>query len=135
MSKYAEAAIKAVALLKARLAGSPEQAWERATAELFGTRTSAQRKGCPRNAFLGLCEEGLIKGISAGCYTRSRANKRYALIAVRILREAPALANDRGQLWQKVIGGQQKVHNSQMDVVIALWRAGLIKSPGKSGSF
>ena len=31
--------------------------------EIFGEGNASQKKGCPRNTFLGLCEEGLrIKG-------------------------------------------------------------------------
>lgn len=31
--------------------------------ELFGLGTSSQCKGCPRDAFLGLCGEGLVGGV------------------------------------------------------------------------
>jgi hypothetical protein len=46
---------------------------------------SAQKKGCPRGAFLGLCEEGLVKGIPAGNYTTSKDNKAYAVRAAELL--------------------------------------------------
>jgi len=39
-------------------------------------------KGCPRGAFLELCEAGMIKGIASGKYTRSKRNKEYAIDAV-----------------------------------------------------
>ena len=34
-----------------------------------------------RGAFLGLCEEGLVKGIPAGKYSASKDNKQYAVRA------------------------------------------------------
>jgi hypothetical protein len=82
MSKYGLAAVEAVRLYTGGLAKSPRDAWEEATSKLFGLRTSSQCKGCPRDAFLGLCGEGLVEGIEPGNYTRSRANKGYALEAV-----------------------------------------------------
>jgi ATP dependent DNA ligase C terminal region len=37
---------------------------------LYPTSPTARRKSCPRGAFLGLCEEGLVKGILPGRYSR-----------------------------------------------------------------
>jgi len=34
---------------------------------------------------------------------------------------------DKNKLWRMVLNGQHKKHNSQMDVVIALWKNGMIK--------
>ena len=51
------------------------------------TSVSAQKKGCPRGAFLGLCEDGLVKGIPAGNYTVSKDNKAYAVRAAELLIE------------------------------------------------
>lgn len=127
MNKYGESAIKAARLYQNKDASSLRSAWEQATTEMFGPRSSGQRKSCPRDAFLGLCEKGLVKGIPLGDYTRSDKNKGYAILAVEILRESPELADDPGFLWKRVIGGEYKAHNSQMDVVTALWKAHLIK--------
>ena len=127
MGKYGTAAIEAVRIYEHRLAESPRAAWEQATSKMFGWGTSSQRKGCPRDAFLGLCEEGLVKGIESGDYTRSQKNKRYAVDAVAILQRHPSLAGNRNRLWSKVLADEHKKHNSQMDVVIALWNAGLIQ--------
>lgn len=41
---------------------------------IFGESTS-QRKGCPKGVYLGLCEEGLVKGIPKGKYTKSKKIK------------------------------------------------------------
>ena len=128
MGQYGTAAVEAVRLYSRGLARSPPDAWEQATSRLFGRGTSSQRKGCPRNAFLGLCEEGLVKGVEPGNYTQSQKNKRYAIDAVAVLQQRPSLAGNRNLLWSEVLAGESKKHNSQMDVVIALWDAGLIKA-------
>jgi hypothetical protein len=39
-----------------------------ATKEIFGEGTWGQIKGCPKNTFLGLCEEGIVKGVNKGNY-------------------------------------------------------------------
>lgn len=126
MGKYGEAAIQAVSLLTSGDVGSPRDAWEIATSRIFGKGTSSQRKGCPRNAFLGLCEEGRVKGVPPGSYTRSERNKAYAIEAVRILQDTPALSFDPKTLWNRVIEGEHKVHNHQMNVVTSLWNNDLI---------
>lgn len=78
---------------------------------------------------MGLCEEGLVVDVPAGTYTGSRDNKGYALRAVQLLREDATLATGAPTaLWDKVVNGQDKAHNSQMDVVLALWQSRLILS-------
>ncbi len=126
MSKYRKVAIRTVELCTRGLAKSPQEAWEQSSSELFGRGTSSQKKGCPKDTFLGLCEEGLIKGVQRGHYTRSKKNKKYALDAVAALKQSPSLAANPTNLWYKVMKGEHKVHNHQMDVIISLWDQGLI---------
>ena len=83
-------------------------------------------KGCPRNAFLGLCSSGLVKNIPKGIYTKSIKNRTYAEKAVEILRKNPGFANNPLGLWKK-IQTEEITHNGQMNVVCALWKNGLIK--------
>jgi len=127
MNKYGQAAITAVTLYTSGSVSSPVAAWEIASSELFGVGTPAQKKACPRNAFLGLCESGLVRGVPKGQYTSSQDNKRYVLEAVRMLRSAPADTTDGTRLWELVMRGERKRHNSQMNVVIALWTSNLIQ--------
>ncbi len=54
-------------------------------------------------------------------------NKQYALEAVRLLNENPGMQNDIKNLWVQSCGSESKVHNSQMDVVVALWSRGLLE--------
>ena len=126
MGKYGEAAVKAVRLYRRGPAESPQDAWQKATVELFGQGTSGQIKGCPKGAFLGLCEEGLIEGIEPGIYTRSQKNKKYAIRAVAILKQCPSLSSNPDRLWSDVLDGEPKTHNSQMDVVVSLWNNKLV---------
>lgn len=127
MGKYGEAAIKAVKLFSSGIAKTPKDAWEKATIEIFGDRVTSQYKGCPRNAFLGLCEEGIVKGIAVGNYTKSKKNKEYAIKAIQILKITPELASNKEALWTRVISGENKSHNQQMDVIVSLWNSKLLE--------
>lgn len=104
---------------------NPKARWEIAVAKLYPTSPTSQKKGCPRGAFLGLCEEGLVKGIPAGRYTASRDNKAYAVRAVELLSEGTQHWSTSA-LWRAVTDGAEKRHNSQMDIVLALWNNHLI---------
>lgn len=74
MLEYGDVAVGATDL--ARAGGiQPPEAWEEATRTVFPHSVSLQDKGCPRGAYLGLCEDGLVLGIPSGTYTRSRDNK------------------------------------------------------------
>jgi hypothetical protein len=125
MSKYGDVAVKAATAIQSNNGEKPRDIWDLVASDIFGEGSSSQKKGCPRNAFLGLCEEGMIKGVQKGKYTSSKANKKYALKAVEILKENPVLVNDSKTLWLEVIE-EPKKHNGQMDVVISLWKHGLI---------
>lgn len=126
MANYGDAAVRAAKLASGE-GLAPEDAWRRSAEAAFPNSLASQVKGCPKGAFLGLCEAGLVKGIPRGDYTRSQMNKQYAVNAVAALRRTPALAHDRTALWQTALGSAGvKNHNGQMDVVIALWISGLI---------
>lgn len=127
MNKYGQAAIMAVKLITDKKMIDPIIAWDESTTKIFGRGTSSQSKGCPRGAFLGLCEEGLVVGIPPGDYTKSKHNKLYSVEAVKILKFNDDYDISPSQLWKKVIQNGNKAHNSQMDVVLALWANGLIE--------
>src|ERR1035437_4789293 len=61
-NRYGEAAIMA-ARQESPADVNPVARWESAMMTLYPTSSSARKKGCPRGAFLGLCEEGLVRGI------------------------------------------------------------------------
>ena len=66
-----------------------------------------------------------VKGVKSGDYTKSKGNKTYATDAFDLLQRSPNLtAKD---LWDKVISNTEpKVHNSQMNVVTALFHEGYL---------
>jgi hypothetical protein len=104
---------------------SPAARWEEAVQRLYPSSSTARRKSGPRGAYLGLCEEGLVKGIPAGHYTASKDNKDYAVRAAALLIEGKQ-SWSTSTLWRAVTNDPEKTHNSQMDVVLALWKNGLI---------
>ena len=122
MARYGEVAT--LAARTSRRGVNPVQAWNDAAARVYGDQPASRDKNCPKSAFLGLAEEGLISGVPAGNYARSRDNKRYAVEGVRLLQSEPALSADPGEMWRRVMAGEQKQHNEQMEVVAALWVAG-----------
>jgi hypothetical protein len=122
MNKYGLTALKSVQNFKDSY--SIIEIWSRYAKEVFDTKSS-QEKGCPKNTFLGLCEEGLVKGIPKGNYTKSVKNKEYAIRAVAILKQNKHTTFTPKELWDKLELGNKR-SNSQMDVVLALWEHGLI---------
>ena len=102
---------------------SPTEAWDEAVGSVFPDSESSRKKGCPRAAFLGLCEEGIVRGVPVGHYTRSRKNKTYAIAAYSLLIEDRRWATDEGRLWR---GATQDIGikpNEQTDVVLSLWKS------------
>jgi hypothetical protein len=122
MDKYGEVALLAVKELHEHSFWTPPAAWRRAAAQVFPDHEDSQKKLCPRGAFLGLCEEGLVVGVPAEDFSAGSENKSYAVDAVRLLRKDPSLAEaGAGELWKRVMKGRSKKANSQMDVVLSLW--------------
>ena len=111
MNKYAQVALLAAQYVKEGI--SPASAWEKASGEVFIPGSPSQKKGCPKNAFLGL-------------YGGKGINAEYARKGLAYL-QANGLANITEQyLWNIITEGNGKAYNSQMHVVMALFNAGLI---------
>ncbi len=125
MSRYGDVATRAVGLVLWSPGTTPVAAWDAAAKEVFPDSPSSRVKSCPKSAFLGLCEEGLVAGVPQGDYTRSLLNKEYALRGVQALRRQRAIESQ--ELWLAATAGKDVQPNSQMDVVLALWKAGLIR--------
>ncbi len=124
-NKYGEAALMAVRMETYGKAYTPLERWQQSVAKLYPNTPAGQKKGPPRNAFLGLCEAGLVKGIPTGQYSPSNVHKGYAVDAVALLKAGTH--KTISQLWSGVIGeGEEVLHSAQMDVVLALWKNGLI---------
>ncbi len=91
---------------------------------------------CPKSTFLGLCTGGYIIGIPPISYSSSYKNRLYGETAVSLLKAFPFIANlSSDDLWQivtKILSAAPNLtpastHNYQMEVVLGLWKAGLIK--------
>lgn len=83
------------------------------------------KKGCPRLAFIGLCENNLIKDIEIKNSNKESLNKNYAVEAVKVLKNNKRDYTSK-ELWEE-IGNKDKKHNSQMNIVLALWEKGMIE--------
>ena len=123
-NRYGEAALMATREVSSADI-SPVDRWESAMQRLYPSSPTARRMSCPRGAYLGLCEEGLVKGIPPGRYTASKDNKAYAVRAAALLAEGKQ-SWSTSALWRAVTNDPERAHNSQMDIVLALWKNGLI---------
>jgi hypothetical protein len=124
VNQFAEAAKKAVKLYLEHTVASPLEAWQEAINGLSAS-VHVRKKTCPKNTFLGLCSDGYINGIPAKDYTDS-VERIYARKAVEILKKNPSLADYPCKLWSE-IGNDGKFCDSQMEIVVTLWKEGLIK--------
>jgi hypothetical protein len=130
--KYGKLAVRATELLREGCS-SAEDAWRQMAEEIFPNAPASQQKTCPREAFLGLCQAGLLAGVPRGRCEASASgrNRDYARVAVGVLRAEPEFASkSKIELWRRVMRecheDQGKNPNRQMDVVLALWSEGLI---------
>jgi len=127
MSRFGDAAVIAVERLRTGKDFDPADAWKNATKTVFPSSESLQKKGCPKGAFLGLCNLGLIQGLEAGNYSKPTMNGQYAIQAIEVLRRNRFIATQPDLLWKKV-AGNTKTANHQMDVVVGLWEAKFIST-------
>ena len=121
MGIYGQAAVRATENVVSN-GIAPKYAWESAIAQLT-TKPESRRKSCPRNAYLGLCESGVVAGIVAASYGQSRTSKngQYALNAYRILKSNSGRPMGKTALWAQATAPVTLKENQQMDVVLALW--------------
>jgi hypothetical protein len=122
-NRYGEAALLA-ARAEAEYASHPADRWKEVVERLYPTSPTARRKSGPRQAFLTLCEAGLVKGIPAGQYSAPHRDKTYATRAVSLLEAGTHTTIN--SLWIEVTDGEELAHTGQMDVVLALWKNNLI---------
>ncbi|WP_151994730.1 DUF6979 family protein [Buttiauxella massiliensis] len=116
-SSYGIITLHAVELIRQQL--SPIEAWHRAVA--------GKEKGCPKSAFLGLCQFGWVKDVPRGEYLSSRAlngpNKDYTIRAAQLLLADSEAVYTPRQLWTLSIADLNQPpanHNQQMNVALAL---------------
>jgi len=121
---FGQAAIKATEMLQHGGASTPKEAWDKAICE-FTSNDSTRNKGCPRAVFLYLCQEGKISGVPRGEYTTGVKNGKYAIKALRLIKEDASWADNKTKLWTQVAGSDRS-HNQQLDVLLALFDKGYI---------
>lgn len=126
MANYRDAAVTKANLLTSGDFSDPADAWTQAAKKIFPNSASLRDKGCPKGAFLGLCNGGFIAGVEPRNYARGSKNGDYAIAAIEVLRQNKFIASQPDLLWKKV-AGNTKTQNHQMDVVIGLWDSGLIR--------
>lgn len=126
MGKYGETVVRAVEILRSS-PRTAEEAWREAAGELFPSAPEARTKTCPREAFLGLVQHGLVRGVAPKRCARneSRLNRVYSIAAATMLAREPSLATmSKSDLWRRVmweVGAEvDKKHNQQLDVVLTL---------------
>ncbi|MFH6973534.1 DUF6979 family protein [Neisseria sp. 23W00296] len=92
-----------------------EQAWTEIAAS-FPIKESIRKKGCPKNAFLGLCRAGLVKGINPEkVKTKHSKNGEYAVAAVSLLKNDPEWANQKKSVfWREIVGNEKNITASFM---------------------
>ena len=126
MGIYGKAAITAARMLEQDTPSKPEAAWARAIRRETKSPDS-RRKRCPRGAFLGLCAAGLIPGCEARPSLFRSSNGDYAVRMVKAIRADPQVLTDRKRLWRSAVRSAKKKENGQIDVVVSLWREGIIE--------
>jgi len=126
MTKYAQAAIETVRKNQGKASPDMRLEWEKTMMEFFPTQEASRKKGCPKNAFLGLCEDGYIIDIPKGDYgvKKGSLNKGYATKAANLALKG--LTNEK-ELWA-IVASADKRPNSQMSIVLALLNANMLRS-------
>jgi hypothetical protein len=119
---FEKVALEARKLLATKTCKVPLEAWQKAVASCIPHSEYMQRKSCPKNTFLALCEEGLITGIDKGNYTKTETvEKFYALNALQIIKNDPKVLKDSlKKLWTRACNDTKKKHDSQMNIVRVL---------------
>jgi len=122
-NKYGEAALIAARLDVPERVTAAER-WDTAVRQLYPEKPYMQKKGAPKSVFLGLCGAGLVKGVPAAEGAPTNRNAHYGVKAVELLRAGTHRTVTA--LWAEVTSGEELAHAAQMDVVLALWKNGLI---------
>jgi len=124
-TQYGRAAVKATELLTAGKYESPEYAWNEAI-KCFTKSVESQQKVCPKGAYLGLCNVGLVKGVAPDePPVDITINGAYAAkIALAIIANPKLAKTTKAELWK--YAETDVGENGQVGVVLALWENDLI---------
>ena len=122
---FGETALKAAALCRANPQKLPAEAWIEAI-QTISTSLNTRKKGCPKATFTGLCDAGYVIDIPARPGGTIGVNAGYAVAALKELQAEPTLVEQPSELWKRV--GHGGKGDGQVDVLLALWKAGVISS-------
>ena len=133
MTQFSEVAIQVVKKFQCGNSQlDPVTEWDAIANQIIQSQSSVE-KGCPKDAFLGLCDSGCVIGILARDYTKSTKNKKYAIQGIILIRKKPSLSTTYSpqELWEEVMTSlnmdKNKAHNGQMNIVLDLWNHGYIR--------
>ncbi len=123
-NKYGEVAVATVLARQSNRSDIRDE-WCKQAVYVFEGRSASQKKGCPRSAFLALCEAGFIKGINKGDYGAPKESKNgcYAKAAAGALLVDSSLS--KKELWEigrASVDNPATDENSQIEIVIALYQ-------------
>ncbi|MDN0094566.1 DUF6979 family protein [Yersinia rohdei] len=123
-NKYGEIAV-ATALVCQRNRSDIRDEWGKQAMYAFEGQPTSQKKGCPKSAFLALCEAGFIKGISKGNYGTPKESKNgyYAKAAAGALLVDSSLS--KKELWEisrASVDNPATNESNQIEIVIALYQ-------------
>ncbi|ADO48113.1 DUF6979 family protein [[Enterobacter] lignolyticus] len=123
MNNYAKTALKAHSLIVQECMDPPE-AWNQAVVTVTNSKTS-QKKGCPRNTFLGLAYAGYLKDVYA-----DPSAKHEGVLRRRALDAADAVLA-RPTISKQELSSQLEYVDKQgaYDIVFALNEHGVLKKP------
>jgi hypothetical protein len=122
-NKFGEAALIA-ARLDVPAGVSAAERWDVAVRRVYPDKPYLRKKGAPKSAFLGLCAAGLVRGIAVGEPVAAGKNGEYAVKAAQLLKAGTHRTAQA--LWEAVATGEDTPQGAQMDVVLALWKNGLV---------
>ena len=126
MGNYGRVAVTAVNLIHNNNL-TPRNAWQQALQQLH-----INDKPCPKTAFLGLAEAGMIRGVRSGHYLRqSNLPNKQRAIALRniIFRSYPPRLpiGIKRTIWLRLTGNTLSNDQGVIDVVYTLFRNNLLR--------
>lgn len=97
--------------------------------QVYGSASTAEKR-CPRPAFLGLANIGVLNGVPPREYGAPGKNAQYAQTALTLVLANQDLANQPRELWRLALQDEDKRYSQQMHVLSAIWRANkLVAAP------
>ena len=125
MTLYGKIAVASARVLATGPEQHPEAVW-RLVAHAFTSSESVRNKGCPRKAFVSLCNAGMVRGVnSSPCEHQHSKNGQYTLEAARLIWLDPTNAANKARLWGLVAPGIKA--NCQLDVLFGLHESRLLR--------